>query len=151
MMIRSATLKSWPDVMIQAFDVYAEDENPISTNPIRIIRKEMLSDNFLFCLFEGIVKTVDISQKPTTLHFGVQKTEGNEYEVTLRNTDGNEQGTTPVVFYNEGEDRVISCGETANNINNALPNEFNTITSAQFAFELIEGVQRVRFTNQNFQ
>lgn len=151
MMIRSATLKSWPDVMIQAYDVYAEDENPISTNPIRIIRKEMLSDNFLFCLFEGIVKTVDISQKPTTLHFGVQKTEGNEYEVTLRNADGNEQGTTPVVFYNEGEDRVISCGETANNIHNALPNEFNTITSAQFAFELIEGVQRVRFTNQNFQ
>jgi hypothetical protein len=38
---------------------------------IELLRMERLSANVLICLFKGEIKTVDIHQKPETLHFGL--------------------------------------------------------------------------------
>jgi hypothetical protein len=43
-----------------------------------LLRMTRLSANVLICLFEGIVKTVDLHLKPETLHCGVDKSGGDQ-------------------------------------------------------------------------
>jgi hypothetical protein len=39
---------------------------------------ERLSANVLICLFKGKIKTLDIHQKPETLHFGLDSDDENK-------------------------------------------------------------------------
>jgi hypothetical protein len=42
-----------------------------------LLRMARLSANVLLCLFEGVVQTVDLHLKPETLHFGLDKPQGD--------------------------------------------------------------------------
>ena len=93
---------------------------------------ERLSKNVLFCLFEGILQTIDVHLKPETLHFGVTSNDNgatyfkDKVLVRWKNRDG--KGT---------DKRVVDIV--------SLADDLQAKNSAEFARQMIEGVDKVRF------
>lgn len=111
---------------------------------IRLLRMDRLSKNVLLCLFEGLIQAIDIHLKPETLHFGVSEGDdehlGNDdkpvkWYKTLRDNDGKE--LTGWVKMTIKDNNAINIAD--------LAKETNSNNSAQFALQMIEGVQSVRF------
>jgi hypothetical protein len=116
-----------------------------------LLRMEQLSPNVLLCLFEGEVKTVDIHQKPETLHFGIDtRIEKNQtiFYKKLRNKQGSEISEEVSIPWKEEAKRVIDIAEMAARMAEVIqqkPGQNNApFTSAQLALEMIEGVKKVR-------
>ncbi len=156
LLLRSDVVAGWPGLLVDAYDTEPAslNEELSETNKLKLLRMERLSANVLLCLFEGEAKTVDIHQTPETLHFGVDpRDHSNEdtqcYKV-LRDPDGKElEDTTVDIPWRDGNTRVIAIDELATaiekKVNEKHANGFEKFTSAQFALEMIEGVQKVRF------
>ncbi len=106
-----------------------------------------------FPCFDGEVTSVALHQKPETLHFGLdfQLDENGHtppapafYKI-LRNSRGEEQQDLkiPSIPWQQEAQRIIDIISLAGNIQqktNTTP-----FTSAQFAFQMIEGVEEVVF------
>lgn len=113
-----------------------------------LLRMEPLSHHVLLCLFEGIVQTVDIYQRPESIHHGLESDE----EVVgffkhLRNDAGVVQDASRVqVAFRQESSRVIDVVQLASALHasdgapGAVP-----FTAAQFALQMIEDVPRVRY------
>ena len=141
-------------------DIYRHSALPL-------LRMERLSKNVLICLFEGIVQAVDIHLRPETIHFGLNRPDdnhGNAYYKNLRSSTGQEDIDlwVPVPFKNQAnESNVIAIDALVNNINKLPQNTVkkkklawgdtegkqNPPTSAHFALQMIEGVEKVRFSH----
>ena len=68
-----------------------------------LLRMARLSANVLICLFEGIVKTVDLHLKPETLHCGIDKSGGDQdrFSKTLKVlTETTARFITPIIGSN---------------------------------------------------
>jgi hypothetical protein len=116
-----------------------------------LLRMQALSKNVLICLFDGIVKAIDLHLKPETLHFGVNTNpENNGFLKKLKDYEGKDNGLSIPVPQKNTTDRVIKIQEMASNMNNTLKGKDPTwkgldFTPAEFALEMIEGVEKVRF------
>jgi hypothetical protein len=121
---------------------YSDDRMEIR---IRLLRMDRLSKNVLLCLFEGVIEAVDIHLKPETLHFGI--TEGDDdhrsddgspakWYKTKRGENGDE--LKDWVDVSIKDNRVIEITDLAAKITTSG-------NSAEFALQMIEGVERVRF------
>jgi len=143
-------------------------------NSLPMLRMERLSPNLLMCMFAGDMKALDIHQKPEALHFGCNRDgdTGDYYRELKSQTGGELPGCKVAIPWgkDEGSDndereaakRVISIkrlnnailGKPCLSLSTTLASEQDdtgkTGTSAQFALQMTEGVQKVRFVVQSF-
>jgi hypothetical protein len=154
-LIRSTVVAGWPGLLVDGYNQVIDNVNFVpNTQKLNLLRMERLSEDVLLCLFEGDVQTVDIHQKPEMLHFGLDKSDGNDpltYYKTLRDRAGRSSGTKVTVPWKDESKRVVNIAEKIDGIDGlalaiqAHPPNGNGFTSAQFALEMIEGVDKVRF------
>ena len=138
-LLRSDVVSGWPGLLV---DGYNEDD----TKKIELLRMERLSANVLICLFKGEIKTVDIHQKPETLHFGLDWDDENKtFYKKLKNLDGQQiDKKVDNIPWKDSEKRVIDINSLTDRIKEQVDNS-SSFTSAQLALEMIEGVEKVRF------
>jgi hypothetical protein len=150
-LLRSDVVAGWPDLQVDGYDQVIDDLNFIPDQAgLEVLRLARLSKNVLFCLFKGVVQTLDLHQKPEALHFGLNRPDDDHpgYYKELRDRTGLEQAnlTTPVPWKNGDQTkRVVNIDGLAGDIKAKL--QATEFTSAQFALEMIEGVEKVRFIN----
>ena len=90
------------------------------------------------------MQTVDLHLRPDTLHCGVDESGEDRFHKNLRKLTGESADiTVDSIPLREGERRVINIGELAGKIKEKiLAEEFS---AAEFALEMIEGAEKVRF------
>jgi hypothetical protein len=146
-LIRSAVVAGWPALMVDGYDEVIENIDFVpDSKKLNLLRMERLSESVLLCLFEGEVQTVDIHQKPEALHFGLGKrgdTDPPFYIKALRDREGRPDGSTVEIPWRDGANSIVNVAELVTEIQ-----EEEGFTSAQFALEMIEWVDKVRFVKQ---
>jgi hypothetical protein len=154
-LIRSAAVSGWPDLLIDGLNAIFSDEQPHPDAILPLLRLERLSAEVIICLFDGEALTIDIHQKPETLHFGLDSPDQThkDYYKKLCNTTGIEAGleVSPIPWQGgNAASRIIDMQSFGEMIKNKLASNPSqpapAFTSAQFALEMIEGVQKVRFS-----
>ena len=140
--IRSDLIAGWPKLQVDAYDKNGKD--------LPILRKQNLSKTVLFVLVDGPLFQVDIHEAAQGLHFGVEENDASSsFKVHLKSLSTGAQlnDFVPVVLRPNG--RTVNMHSTQLNIRKGLPsNETKQFTVAEFALEMIEGVQRVSFVNE---
>ena len=140
-LLRSRVVSGWPGLIVDGYDQVITSTDFVPTQgALKILRMDRLSPNTLFCLFAGEVQTVDIHLAPETMHFGVEPLNGAPINKTLRGE--NNQNVVVPLRNNVG---VIDIAGLVAKIK-SLPG-VEDYTSAQFALDMIEGVQKVRFVS----
>ncbi|MDB9421815.1 hypothetical protein PN467_15165 [Microcystis aeruginosa CS-563/04] len=146
-LLRSEVVSGWPGLEVEGY------ANPVTgndfvglENKLTIIRRDLLSDQILLCLFAGEVKTLDLSLKGSTVNCGVDPIKkGSPITKGLRNLDGEQKTGAPISVPLRNQDlRVINIEEMAKSLQKSL-NVTDNFTSAQFAATMIEGSPKVRF------
>ena len=153
-LMRSEVVSGWPDLQIDGSESSINGDLPMVENQkLKILRSDRLSENVLICLFDGEIRTVDISLKPEGLHFGFNNDDANNIWRELRKLDGTEMSdwkVQPIPGKDENK-KVVEIHTLANKIKEELKKqneieESNPFTSAQFALQMIQGAQKVRFS-----
>lgn len=164
-LIRSNLVSGWPDLQVNGYDRQPDLQESISSDhECPLLRMVRLSDTVLLCLFEGEIQTVDVHQKPEALHFGLDREDSGldqnqdalPYYKELRNSDGVESGDIfvsreDILWRPDSLPRIIEIAELATEIkttiteNPELEDDGASFSSAQFALQMIEGVEKVRF------
>lgn len=147
-LLRSDVVAGWPGLLVDGYSKVVNNEDSTSDkDKLELLRMDRLSANVLIGLFKGEVKTVDIHQKPETLHFGLDSDdEGKTFYKKLKNQEGQQiEKKVDNIPWKDKEKRVVNINALANLIKGQVDNS-STFTSAQFALEMIEGVEKVRFT-----
>ena len=111
-----------------------------------LLRMARLSANVLICLFEGIVQTVDLHLKPETLHLGLDKAKAGLHK-KVKNLPGRNASlatdSVPIPWRDQAK-QVINIARLAEEIKKAV--KAQKFSAAEFALEMIEGVEKVRFS-----
>jgi hypothetical protein len=147
-LLRSELVSGWPGLQVDGYNVTDVDDN---TPKLTLKRMDRLSMNVMICLFEGELQAVDIHQKPETIHFGFNKPDSrhnNNYYKVLRKNSGEEMDKVVEIenrLWGNELLRVLSISKLVTEINNNMEVTDTPFTSAQFALQMIEGVERVRF------
>jgi hypothetical protein len=150
-LLRSAVVSGWPGLLVEAHDqVIAIDDIHPAHPPLDVIRLARLSEDVLLGLFNGDVKTVDFHLKPETLHFGFDAVAGG-YEKKLRDAQGNQQAGEAVSvtwkkLNGQAKVGVVDISQLAGDIGAKSYLIDGQLTSAQLAMEMVEGVDKVRFS-----
>ncbi len=147
-LMRSEVVSGWPDLQIDGSEFSINGELPMDENQkLKILRRDRLSEDVLICLFDGEINTVDISLKPEGLHFGFNNDDADNLWRELRELNGKERSdwqVKPII----NEEKVIEIASLADSIKKKLETEGQQIkdfTSAQFALQMIQGAEKVRF------
>jgi hypothetical protein len=138
-LLRSDVVSGWQGLLVDGYNEVVNNDQPVDEDKkIELLRMERLSANVLICLFKGEIKTVDIHQKPETLHFGLDWDDGNKtFHKQLRSGKNIDSGVFP---WRDKNKKVININKLAIAIKNS-----SSFTSAELASEMIEGVEKVRF------
>lgn len=155
LIMRSQVVSGWPNLLVDGYDTPVTDTDfvaPDDAHPLPRLRMEKLAKDVLICLFQGEVKTADIHLQPEAMHFGLDVADEatNDYKQMPRDADGNEideQAIYPIPWRNE-EKGVLNIKELANKIDErkeVLNWQYDKFTSAQFALQMIEATEKVRF------
>lgn len=158
-LMRSEVVSGWPDLIIEAYDEREEDPQliPDKDHLLNIVRREYLAPGILLCLFtlkQGKqLEMVDIHLKPEALHFGL-KPENGGFTKLLKNVDG-KVIDDPMWLIDDPQDgrfywkdqalRVLDIERLAKQMHTELDGVFSDFTAAEFALQMLEGVERVRF------
>ena len=166
-LIRSDVIAGWPDLQIEGAEIAISGEQPISPDQkLTVLRCDHLSEDVLICLFDGVVRTVDISLKPEGLNFGfnhdeaslwrelrqLDGTEMSDWKVHLLPVEDNQPSISNQDLINQemiNQKSVINITNLASGIRNTLQEKgqsINDFTAAQFALQMIQGVEKVRFS-----
>jgi hypothetical protein len=145
-LLRSGVVSGWPALLVDAYDGETNGEK------LELLRMDRLSDNVLLCLFAGEAKAVEIHQRPETLHFGLDETTSVPpgYFKKLRDSQGVEGALSVAsIPWRAQLKRTINITGLAqaieSNLDSATRNKLQLppMTSAQFALQMIEGVEKV--------
>ena len=137
-LLRSDVVSGWPGLLVDGYNEVVNNDQPVDEDKkIELLRMERLSANVLICLFKGEIKTLDIHQKPETLHFGLDLDDEKKTYKQLRSGKNIDSHVFP---WRDENKKVINI----NNLAIAIKNS-SSFTSAQLALEMIEGVEKVRF------
>lgn len=139
LILRSEVVSGWPGLQVDGYDH--------NHSPLKALRTQRLSPSVLVCLFEGEIGEVKIHQKVETLHFGVEA-KGDRLVKTLRKGVSTTADVTPegpklaslsvnVALKEPKERRIIDL--------DSLTQAVGASTSAEFARQMIEGVEEVTF------
>ncbi len=147
-LLRSSAVSDFPHLEVNGFNAEQASVTPavVMENSLKPVRMEKLSPNVLLCLFDDIIAAVDIHQKAEVLHFGFDSNEKEPpvYSKKLRNG----KAVSPIPCNKAGaSNRVLDVSSLANSIGSVLEKK---ITASEFALQMIEGVENVRF-NIKFQ
>ncbi|MEM1369530.1 MAG: hypothetical protein AAGG02_16280 [Cyanobacteria bacterium P01_H01_bin.15] len=157
-LIRSDVIAGWPDLQIDGSALSIAGDNPMTeAQKLRVLRCDRLAEDVSICLFDGAIRTVDISLKPEGLHFGFNTDSTANLWRELRKLDGTEMSDwqvhlTPVEDHQPpmiDRGSVINIKNLANGIREELQakeQSINDFTAAQFALQMIQGVEKVRFS-----
>lgn len=166
-LLRSPVVAGWPHLEVEGYDIAGGGttfvpQGVTDANILKILRLERIAPDTLFCLFAGELKTLDLSEKAEVIHFGVAYENGNGpsktacyYKVLRDLTTGNEndvdlakvcttdpQGRWVTVPFTDPTASLIDIVQLKNLIQTARHN--NPIPPNVFAFEMVEGVAKVR-------
>jgi hypothetical protein len=159
-LLRSGVVSGWEGLQVEGFRDLG------MTQPCVLLRMDHLSPNVLLCLFEGELRKVRIHEYPEVLHFGVHVSSDapppppplvKSFRYVV-DTDGGKAGeqvpdhVAPQIGikdYTRGETRVVRMNDLARAMKDELANTIGysgPFTSAEFALEMVEGVEAVSFT-----
>ncbi|OOC61611.1 hypothetical protein [Paenibacillus ihbetae] len=128
-LLRSPLVRGWRGLEFKALSSQG--------TPLRALRIELLSDDVLIGLFEGIPYTLELDQPPEGYFFGFNHINGR-YMKRLRNLDSgellSESDSIEVAVQNE-KMRTIDVYQTAKHMEAYFKKE---ITSAEFALQMIK-------------
>lgn len=128
--LRSPLVRGWRGLEFKALS----KEN----TELRALRIELLSDDVLIGLFDGVPYTLQIAQPPEGFYFGFNQSNGRYYK-RLRDFDTGallaETDTVEVAILNKGL-RTIDVCQTAKNMEAFYQKE--GFTSAEFALQMIK-------------
>ncbi|MDQ3918927.1 MAG: hypothetical protein M3348_10655, partial [Acidobacteriota bacterium] len=167
-LLRSEVVSGWPGLLVDAYPDRAENQPESSKLPLS--RMKRLSANVLICLFKGEAKRVEIHQKPETMHFGLDEhaegeTPPSGFYKNLRDPNSGAQlvfadqlaDNVEVDAYGSSKSRwrsdsqrVLDIGGLSQAIKeklleDKLLEQSSPFTSAQFALQMVEGVENVVF------
>jgi hypothetical protein len=149
-LVRSAVVAGWPGMEVHGFSDAA------GRNPLQIVRMETVAPSLLMCIFAGVVARVDFQEPGEAVHFGVDAN-GAAWQKELRYANGNaanpvgsfNQTIVPVNLRRSGTPAIIPLDTLAQLMSNKVwttpPPTDTNFTAAQFALEMVEGVQKVTF------
>ncbi len=163
-LLRSELVAGYPGLQVLGYaPIFGDADNPDEDTALSIARIERLSDNVLLCIFEGDVGTVDLFQKPDVLHFGLDS-DGGIFSKQLRKANGANLPDNVDAFtlsddqhWHNKDLRIANFNTMASATGNSMKTslkkaltsgefeEFQNFTSADFAMEMLEGAERVRF------
>ncbi len=112
----------------------------------KLLRKAQLSPEVMLCLFEGEIRTLDFHLQAESLHFGLDfpGPGNNAFHKKLKGDDGSANGIEiDTIPMRTDAPQVINIAALTQSLQDKLAK--STFTSAQFALEMTEGVERVRF------
>jgi hypothetical protein len=141
-LLRSSVVSGWPGLQAEA-----KDE---AGNELEQLRFDRLSATVLLCLFDGEINQALLHLKPETLHFGLDKPDDKHPDLFKRLRDDK---AVPIdkevssIPWQQEDLRVISITRMADAMKTAL--ELDSLTSAEFGLQMIEGVEEVIFQNKS--
>jgi len=152
-LLRSQVVSGWPDLQVEASS---------NDKKLDLLRGDRLSESVLLCLFAGDIKTLDISLKPQGLHFGFDSDfQSLKLSRRLRDPDTGEEKqdlkVDTIPFSKDTEDQVIDIVKLVENIRGKLNEKLiqdqkstmQSLSSAQFALQMVQGADKVRFCYDN--
>ncbi|MEG4144665.1 hypothetical protein [Microcoleus sp. Pol12B5] len=148
-LMRSEVVSGWPDLQIDGSSSLINDDSSMEVK-LDVLRCDRLSEDVLICLFDGEIKTVDISLKPEGLHFGFNFNEKTgTLSRELRQLDGTERSDLKIEEI-DAIKKVINISELADKFQRKLEQEEGkekvpSFTSAEFALQMVQGAEKVRF------
>jgi hypothetical protein len=152
-LLRSAVVAGWPG--LQAFGY----SDVAATQPLQIVRMELVAPSLLLCLFAGVLARVDLQEPSEALHFGLDGSSG-AWEKNLRYANGTTStsvgsftgSNVPVNLRGSGTPAIVPMDALAQAMSNQVwttpPPGDTAFTAAQFGLEMVEGVQVVSFQLQ---
>ena len=167
-LLRSPVVAGWPHMEVAGFDIAGGGTSSLpdgatEANILKLLRLERIAPDTLFCIFAGEIKTLDLSEKAEVIHFGVDYEDGKAHPnrpVTTRycgtRTTGDEYSVDPTTVNVCQSDpnghwvTVPLSSPTASLIDIAQLKDalqtarHKTMAPNLFAFEMIEGVGKVR-------
>jgi len=138
-LLRSEVVSGWPGLLV---DGYGDQGGQ---RPVRMLRLERLSSGVLLCIFWGEVTRVDIHLKAETLHFGAHAQGG--FSKKLRDSKGAALPNTVKLeskHWRNDSPRTLNVAVFADSIREELKLPA-ALTSAQFALQMVEGVENIIF------
>jgi len=135
MLMRSEVVAGWPGLLVDGFN---------GEKKLKLLRMDRLSSNVLLCLFDGAVTAVDLRLRPETAHFGLDQKEGGSsgFYKKLRDQKGDESGQQiETIPWRQTLPGVLDVSALAA----AIKGNVSPFTSVQFALQMIETSERVRF------
>jgi len=138
-LMRSEVVSGWPSLLVDGFD---------GEKKLKLLRMDRLSANVLLCMFEGDVTAVDWRLRPETAHFGLDQNEGESsgFHKKLRDQIGDESSQQiDTIPWRQALPGTIDLSKLSIAIKGAIQGAASTFTSAQFALQMIETSEKVRF------
>ncbi|WP_028215308.1 hypothetical protein [Paraburkholderia mimosarum] len=157
-LLRSQVVAGWPNLQVNGYSVPDDISSEIGA-----LRMDRISADCIVCIFDGVVSQVAIHEPPEQLHCGIElDADGIPFSTTLRAVTGSRPGEQFLVDPKGGpplatipmraDDQTLRVSDSAKSILNKLNDDFaqdiKDFTSAEFALEMIKGVVKVNF-NQN--
>lgn len=131
-LMRSEVVSGWPGLLVAGYSDKTGKKSLICK------RMERLSKGVLLCIFAGEVARVDIHQKPEMLHFGLEK--NGSFNKTVRDKNGVATERKVELKGNLWRSESTRTLDVAN-----FAGVMSAPTSAEFAFQMVEGVENVIF------
>jgi len=155
LLLRSSVVGGWPGLKLEGYATPDDGKNRVSVLPI--LRMERLAANVLLCLFSGRLGYLEVHEPAEAIHFGVDLPDNpDDPKARLRKglravvaKDGKQPGdalanvSVEVPLRNNGR-QVLQIQKLAQCMQPLVGG--TEFTSAEFALEMVEGVQKVAFT-----
>jgi hypothetical protein len=167
-LLRSPVVTGWPHMEVTGYDVAGggtsfRPDGATDANILKLLRMERIAADTLFCVFAGDVKTVDLSEKAEVIHFGVAYEDGEGaskapcyYKVLRCPATGDEYSVDPSIVnvcesdpnghwitvpFADAKSGLIDIAKLKDALGTVRK---KTIAPNMFAFEMVEGVGKVR-------
>ena len=165
-LLRSPVVAGWPHMEVAGYDVAGggtsfEPAGVKDANILQILRLERIAPDTLFCIFAGDLKTLDLNEKSEVIHFGVAHDAGKScYYKVLRDLQTGDEYSVPAnadvcksdpnghwvaVPMRNAAIGLIDIMQLKAELQTARG---KTIEPNIFAFEMVEGVAKVRIVRQ---
>ncbi|HYC88121.1 MAG TPA: hypothetical protein VEO54_02825 [Thermoanaerobaculia bacterium] len=144
-LMRSAVVAGWPTLEVRGYDAAGAE--------LRVIRLDRPASDVLFCIFDGEAAKVSLSEPAEMLHFGFEN-DGKtlKYVDAAGHAPGTPiEGVRVTVPLRDAARRVVAVDALAGAVHDALVAAGGMpagaeYTTAEFALELVQGVEQVDFT-----
>ena len=159
-LLRSEVVAGWSSLLADAYAQTYNSASEKSAKPVKNLRRERLSANVWLCLFEEEFRRIEFHLNPEALNFGldVPDNSSKDFYKTLKDEQGeplSDKAGNPVkiefrnepAVWRQAASGVVSTGILAALINSALKpfHAAEPFTSAHFALQMIEGIEKVIF------